>query len=132
MRALRGDEINRLYENLKEGLMFQMFPDVEEIVYIGMIWLDFWDIYQAVLANVLVPSKIAEYTYVWFKIFNSVYPASYITPYIHYFVCHLHEQVLLHGEINLYNEQGILEIIYIIYQYYCENSFNFYNKVSRS
>jgi hypothetical protein len=106
MRTLRGEEINHLYENLKEGDLVKMFPKAREIDIVDMIWIDFWHIYQAVISNVLVPDKIAEYTYVWFKMFNSVYPASYITPYIHYFVGHLHHQVSLHGDINLYNEQG--------------------------
>ncbi len=108
MRALRGDEINKLFQKLKEGDLIKMFPSVKNIHYIDMIWIDFWSIYQRVISNSVVHSKLAEYTYCWLKIFNSVYPKDYITSYIHYFVCHLHEQILLHGDINLYNEQGTL------------------------
>jgi hypothetical protein len=109
-RDLRGGEIDQLFRELTEGTLIKMFPDVKNIHYIDLIWTEFWKIYQAVISNTIVHSRVAEHTHVWLNIFCSVYPVEYVTPYIHYFACHMHEQVLLHGDINLYNEQGKLFI----------------------
>ena len=39
--------------------------------------------------------------------FLSIYNKNVATPYIHAFVCHLHEFVELYGDINAFNLQGL-------------------------
>ncbi len=43
----------------------------------------------------------------WLKKYESIYTKKQVTPYMHVFRTHLHEQTRIHGHINLYNLQGL-------------------------
>lgn len=56
------------------------------------------------------PSLTHEYlqlkTKNWMGIYRSVFLAKDVTPYIHILVSHLHEFWAIHGDINLFNQEG--------------------------
>jgi hypothetical protein len=51
----------------------------------------------------------------WFKLFRSYYHGDVVTPYIHIFVSHFHEFLELHGDLNLFNQEGLekLNLTYV-------------------
>jgi hypothetical protein len=59
-------------------------------------------------SNVVLSSEfIKQKTKEWMKSFISIYDHADFTPYIHAFCSHLHEFVEIHGDINLFNQEGM-------------------------
>jgi hypothetical protein len=56
--------------------------------------------------NSYTSSEIREITSVWYALFLRRFHSSKFSPYIHIFVCHLHEFQELYGNVNLLNQQG--------------------------
>jgi hypothetical protein len=82
--------IKRKRDNMQE--LFKMFY----IVYLGIT-----------SENPYTSSEIREITSVWHALFLQTFHSSKVTPYIHIFVCHLHEFQELYGNVNLFNQQGV-------------------------
>jgi hypothetical protein len=91
------------------------FPDlfrskntvVETIDEIYKFWRLFYEIYEDIIAEGACDyTKIKEETTKWNILFRSIYVDLKATPYIHYFCCHLWQDVKEFGDINLYNVQG--------------------------
>ncbi len=61
---------------------------------------------------------IKRNTFDWLVLFESVYSASRITPYLHIFGDHLYEMVEIHGNINAFTMQGLEKLNDITTQHY--------------
>ena len=73
---------------------------------IGLIaFIKFWQIHNEVCAFKWSPEKIKGEAIL--EIFESSFiDMRFITPYAHFFVFHLHEQVHIHGNVYRYNMEG--------------------------
>jgi len=59
-------------------------------------------------SNTICSSEvIKEKTKDWMKNFISLYEHTDFTPYIHAICSHLHEFVEIHGDINMFNQEGM-------------------------
>lgn len=74
---------------------------------INDVWVDFWEIYIKIKKNMIDSPNMKQDTVNWIEKFKLAYNEEHITPYMHAFVHHFHQFIDLHGDINMYNEQGI-------------------------
>lgn len=94
--------------NRKEKLNFhnevEKLPKLKRICY---LWYEFFSIYWDVKEMRLTVEEVQFKTENWLKSFLNVYKLVNVTPYIHIFSFHLHELIRLHGNINLFNQEGL-------------------------
>ena len=94
------------------------------------LWRDFFNLYSEIkLKNNSdniedLKSRLVE----WLETYTNLYPGE-ITPYIHAFVFHIPEFIEKHGNINLFNTQGLEKLNDIITKaYHCATNRNNSNK----
>ncbi len=108
----------------------ELFPELNHSQSIDRIWKDFYSIYCLFKINsnfqnskaqvmrkkfitenctnmTLSSGFIKEKTNQWMVNFISIYEQAEFTPYIHAFCSHLHEFVEIHGDINIFNQEGM-------------------------
>lgn len=104
LRDLSGGEKDKLFKSIRVASLFPKLPNCDKI---EEIWKQFYEIYTSIRHNLLDSIEIKEKTRDWLKLFLGVYTKKNITPYMHAFVAHMHEFVKLHGNVNLFNLQGL-------------------------
>ena len=104
LNSLMGPFKERIFRNTD---LEDYGKDLENITKIKEIWSDFWRIYNNVRKNNLTADEVKVQTATWWIKFTSVYHKSQETPYMHLFVNHLHEFIELHGDVNIYSQQGL-------------------------
>lgn len=104
LRSFNGNEILIIFSN--SNLSF-LFPNIENINNVSDLWMEFYSIYVYIKNPVLNISVLEEHLFEWLALFKCTYFSKYITPYIHSFVFHLPEFIKIHGNINLFNLQGL-------------------------
>ena len=104
LKSLNGNERLRILE--ADGLFdsFQFIPNIDKV---SRLWKELARIYNLVKNNQLTQEEVRKETRSWLNLFVSLYFVSYITPYIHCFVSHLHLLVERVGDVNLFNTQGL-------------------------
>ena len=68
---------------------------------------DFYTIHTLIRDNCINATEISFTTERFLDDYVKIYPIKSITPYLHCFVSHLSEFRKLHGDFNLFNQQGI-------------------------
>lgn len=107
LRSFNGNEIINILEKTSICLP-QIFPLIPNIYNISGLWLEFISIYKQLKENYLeLIDNLEERLFHWLALFKCTYISKHITPYIHAFVFHLPEFYKLHGDINLFNQQGL-------------------------
>ena len=103
LRSFQGPELIKFYEklisldfiSLKEKFSFN-FENLESIY---QLWCLFYEIYKEIISE-----GASDYTWVknktkeWNEKFRSTYVDPKATPYIHYFCCHLWQDVKKYGD----------------------------------
>ena len=85
----------------------KLFYDGEKI---QELWDSFFKIICCLKADTFSEAEVnslKDDIWSWFLLFLETYQASDVTPYIHAFVFHVPEFLLLHGNINFFNQQGL-------------------------
>jgi hypothetical protein len=74
-----------------------------------MVWKDFYKILNIVKENkdVVKSEEIASMTANWLKNYLNFHFEKTVTPYIHVFCNHLHEFINVHGDVNVFNLEGL-------------------------
>jgi hypothetical protein len=103
-RDLVGPEKVRLFENFN---LAEIIPGHEKFNEVTSLWTEFYSIIQAIKLVEIEPADLKQRTNEWLKLYLTVYNKSTVTPYMHAFVAHLHEFVLLYKDINAFNCQGL-------------------------
>jgi hypothetical protein len=103
-RDLVGPEKIRLFENFD---IKQIIPEHDKLESVTRLWSDFYTIQNDVKNLKVNATQVKEQTRSWLALFLSVYNKTAVTPYIHAFVCHLHEFIELYSDINAFNLQGL-------------------------
>ena len=85
----------------------QYAPEDRKINLVYELWTEFWEIYNEVKKNELKSADLKFRTFNWLKNYIKAYGKDEIIVYIHIFVSHLHEFVELHGDVNLFNQEGL-------------------------
>ena len=116
-RTFRGDELLRIFSiaNLET-----LFPGMRNISYISSIWSQFYNLIMEIRNN--QTDSIEERLFEWLALFLLTYMPNHITPYIHSFVFHIPEFIKLHGDVNLFNLQGLEKLNDISTQNYHRSS----------
>lgn len=68
--------------------------------------------------EILTSELLKNKTHEWFKLFRSYYHGDVVTPYIHIFVSHFHEFLEMHGDLNLFNQEGLEKLNFDVRQIY--------------
>ena len=80
---------------------------MEKYEAIEYCWINYWIIYSKIKKNEFNPVDLKKDAENWLIFFVKAYGKDAITPYIHSFVHHFYEFMQLHGDVNLFNEQGL-------------------------
>ena len=102
--SLDGDEIKQV---LNKCDLEKLFPEIENIHTIQLIWLAFADIDKSLSEGNISANDLRNKTHNFLQLFLRVYPCKYVTPYIHIMVNHVHEFVDLLGNLSLFTCQGL-------------------------
>jgi hypothetical protein len=123
LRDLSGGEKETLFTKMK---IAELFPDLPETQLVDFLWTEFFYIYNAVkrnlLAEVIAPDVIKIRTREWLTAYVKLYDKKHVTPYIHAFAFHLHEMIQIHGDVNLFNQQGMEKLNDLTTQQYFRSS----------
>ena len=68
--------------------------------------------------EILTPELLKNKTHEWFLLFRSCFSAAEVTPYIHIFVSHFHEFMSLHGNLNIFNQEGLEKLNFDVRKIY--------------
>ena len=132
-RDLNVKQLEIVFSKIKVSTIFFFFQNgqiSERTKSIEKIWIDFYTIYCLIKSPttrtinekmspierirvkfiqnepILTPELLKIKTRNWLKLYRSVYHACEVTPYMHILVFHFHELFELHGDINLFNQEG--------------------------
>ena len=108
-RTLTGPEKLILFRNIN---IPEMFPEVENGAAIQRLWKELLDINQLLSTR---PEDVTPYTNCEFETrskafvdqFVEIYPAKFVTPYMHCMMMHVSEFMTLHGAIIPFTQQGL-------------------------
>ena len=108
-RTLTGPEKLILFRNIN---IPEMFPEVENGAAIQSLWKELLDINQLLSTR---PEDVTPYTSCEFETrskafvdqFVEIYPAKFVTPYMHCMMMHVSEFMTLHGAIIPFTQQGL-------------------------
>ena len=103
-RQLRGNEKLVLLDKIN---LVKLFPDIEDVKTKNDVIHDFNFIYLSIRDNTIDAENIQILTSKFILDYTEAFMIQSITPYLHCFVCHLHEFRSLHGNFNLFNMQGL-------------------------
>lgn len=131
IRDLNGKQLEILFSKIKLSAIFSGNGQISErIDKIEKIWTDFYIIYCLIKSPInrtihenmsfieknriefiknepiLTPKLLKTKTHEWLMLYRSVYHAKDVTPYMHILVSHFHQLWELHGDINLFNQEG--------------------------
>ena len=111
IKSLMGPEKEKIFDYIHENNLTQYLkqsPEHEQRnALVNKIWVDFWTIYQQIKNSTVTSASIKNDSVEWVKTFIQVYNEENVTPYIHALVHHFYQFIDLHGDINIFNEQGI-------------------------
>ena len=127
-KNLTGLQKLRLFESLKRSdflILNQILslddtpvtPEKRNLV--PFLWKNFYSIYSRLAENDINPQTLREETSEWLRIFLICYKAKKITPYIHIFCVHLHEQLERIPHLYKFNLQGLEK-----YHSFCKRYFH--------
>jgi hypothetical protein len=102
-RPLSGTEREKIFSKLD---LKNLYPNDESFKKRHEIVQNFYTTYCGIRDNVLLVSEIKILTQNFADQFVTLYGSS-LTPYVHCFVSHSHEFRELHGDFNLFNQQGL-------------------------
>ena len=103
-RDLRGAEKLVVFNKIN---LIKLFPDIEDVNSKNNVIQDFNTIYLKIRDNLIQAEEIQILTSQFLIEYLETFMISTISPYLHCFVCHLHEFRLLHQDFNLFNQQGL-------------------------
>jgi hypothetical protein len=114
-RSLRGDEKTKVFVNIN---IKQIMPENPNSDALQKIIDDYIFIYKQIVQSKTCPTKLERLTSAWMNQFLKTYHSTYVTPYMHLMVNHLHESYSTHGNVYLYNQQGLEKLNSITTAYY--------------
>ena len=79
---------------------------------------DYIQIYKRIVQSKISAIQLEELTCAWITHFLSIYHAKWVTPYMHLMQNHLHEAYQKHGNIYMYNQQGLEKLNSITTAYF--------------
>ncbi len=101
--------------------MVELFPQLENNKEKSQLMNDFYTIHTLIRDNCINATEISYATERFLDDYVKVYPVKSITPYLHCFVSHLSEFRKLHGNFNIFNQQGIEKLNDITTQQFMRN-----------
>lgn len=90
--------------------MLTLFPKIQNIKYYFVLFSEFFYIYNYIKNISKLPLDVGslnERLLRWLKVYTQIEFEKNITPYIHIFVHHIGDFIIRHGDINLFNLQGL-------------------------
>ena len=96
-------------EDEQRSVITNLFPGLAKIKKIKKLWALYWEIDRRLRSKIVTFSHryIKLKTREFLKRFLEIYPQKELTPYIHFFSLHLHEQYEKFGNLNYFSAQGI-------------------------
>ena len=111
-RQLTGGQYDLMLKYIHE--LLGVFNEInqkkknDQLINDFQLWIKFREIYLNIKINFYKTSEsLKNATQEWMKIYLSLYHVDNISVYIHIFSSHLHEFIDLHGNINLFNCEGL-------------------------
>jgi hypothetical protein len=102
-KSLTGKQREKIFANIN---LKNLFPNDESMKKRQEIIQSFYKIYCGIRDNLLQADEIKTKTTAFTDNYIKLY-GSNLTPYMHCFVSHLHEFREIHGDFNIYNQQGL-------------------------
>ena len=90
--------------------LIELFPKLDNNKEKSKLMNDFYTIHALIKDNCINATEISFTTERFLDDYVKLYPIKSITPYLHCFVSHLSEFRKLHGDFNLFNQQGIAKL----------------------
>ena len=103
-RELRGNEKLIVFSLID---LVELFPTINDVFNKNDVMCDFHSIYLSIRDNNIDSDEIERLTSQFLIEYSEAFMITTITPYLHCFICHLHEFRKLHGDFNLFNQQGL-------------------------
>lgn len=104
LRSFNGNELINMFEkSLNLEKLFE-FPKIKDIC---CLWNEFFTIFLSLKKQTYDLISLENHLFQWLFLFIKCYGSKFITPYMHTFVYHIPEFIRLHGNINLFNLQGL-------------------------
>lgn len=106
LRDLSGGEKDKLFRSVDLKRLYPSWPNIDEV---SLLWKSFYEVYTLIreCSNVTESDVIRAKSARWLELFVNVYDKSQVTPYMHVFAAHLHDFFRLHGNVNMFNLQGL-------------------------
>ena len=113
LRSLNGVSRSKIFFNSRFLFQSLLSTDLQEahklqLKHTYVLWNNFYHLYRLIKENRLSEQgsfferKCGE----WLRLFLDIYSLDQVTPYMHIFVFHVHELNRLHGNINIFNQEG--------------------------
>ena len=104
--AITSDFDGREYDKIFEMINIPRdFPSLRNGNDVQELWQSFYEIINSL--DKLTSDQVKMRTERWHSLFITTYSKKFETPYIHAFHEHLHDQVALHGDISIFNQQSV-------------------------
>ena len=97
-----GREYDKIFEMIN---IPRDFPSLKNADDVQALWKSLYDIINSL--DKLSSDEIQQKTERWHSLFIATYKKEFETPYIHALQEHLHDQVALHGDISIFNQQPV-------------------------
>ncbi len=104
MKSLNANKKLQILQNIR---LDELFPNELWSSNIQKLWHQFCTSYEMIKKNELDSETLKQRNKEWLKLFLECYDPKNVTPYIHVYVFHLPEFVANHGDVNLFNCQGL-------------------------
>ncbi|KAJ8031139.1 hypothetical protein HOLleu_27773 [Holothuria leucospilota] len=100
-----------------------MIPNHPKLPEIKVLWQSFGEIMLNVKsAGTTDETSLAEKCKEWVTLFCKVYQAKDVTPYMHILMFHIPESIRIHGNINVFSQQGMEKMNDFVTSWYFRSS----------
>jgi hypothetical protein len=109
-RSLNGNEKLKIFQNIDIVNYFpDLYSDREKLIEYEFLWKEFHRILCFVKQNTYKSkaNDVERWTKNWLEIFLNHHFQKEVKPYIHVFCNHLHQFVEMHGNLNIFNIEGL-------------------------
>jgi hypothetical protein len=121
LRNLNGIERNRVFEKMyKQQNMIDLFPNLENrLLNLNFLFAEYFSLLNVIKSFCSMPIDLGALETrlrKWLEFYIIEHPK--ITPYIHCFVFHMTDFLLLNPDLNLFNIQGLEKLNDLTKQFY--------------
>ncbi|KAJ8018208.1 hypothetical protein HOLleu_43930 [Holothuria leucospilota] len=102
-----------------------LIPGRPKLTEIKMLWMKFSEIMtylKSITVSNIMRASLAMKCKEWIQLYCGIYQAKDVTPYMHILMFHVPEAIFLHGDINIFLQQGMEKMNDLVTSWYFRSS----------